>query len=140
MEIQTPRGKIYHDKNGEAQLEWNPEFKSKWNGQFNSAQKFIDNEVLRLNDKYTPFQSGMLTKSGILGTVVGSGNIEYNSIYSRYQYYGKVMVGKAPKQVTDKDLVYTGGPMRGAFWFERMKADNKEQILEGAGKIAGGSK
>jgi len=140
MEIQTPRGRIYQDKNGKAILEWDPNFQQKWNGQFSRAQKFIDNEVLRLNGKYTPFQSGMLTKSGILGTVVGSGDIEYNAIYARYQYYGKVMVGPAPKQVTDKDLVYTGGPMRGAFWFERMKGDHKEAILAGAGKIAGGSK
>jgi hypothetical protein len=28
--------------------------------------------------------------------------------------------------------------MRGAYWFERMKANHKEEILKGAAKIAGG--
>ncbi|MNV62286.1 hypothetical protein D3C71_1548270 [compost metagenome] len=94
--------------------------------------------MLRLSDKYTPFSSGFLKKSGILGTVKGSGNIEYLAPYARYLYYGKVMVGPAPKQVTDRDLVYTGGPMRGSFWFERMKVDHKQEILNGARRIAGG--
>lgn len=140
MEIQTPQGRMYQTKNGTVKIIWNSKYKNKWNNSFNQAQKYVDNEVLRLSDKYTPFQSGFLKKSGILGTVIGSGTVEYNAIHARYQYYGKVMVGPAPKQVTNKDLVYTGGPMRGAFWFERMKADHKDKILAGAKKIAGGSK
>jgi hypothetical protein len=139
MEIQTPSPIKLTNNNVSGTLEWNPNFAGKWNGRFSKAQKYVDSEVLRLSDKYTPFQSGMLKKSGILGTVIGSGTIEYNAIYARYQYYGKVMVGPAPKKVTDKDLVYTGGPMRGSFWFERMKIDHKKQILAGAGRIAGGN-
>lgn len=42
------------------------------------------------------------------------------------------MEGKAPKKVTDRDLVYNGGPQRGALWFERMKVDHKKEILDGA--------
>lgn len=138
MEIQTPSPIKFRGKNLDGAITWNPGFASKWNGRFSNAQKYVDSEVLRLSDKYTPFQNGFLANSGILGTVIGSGLVEYNAIYARYQYYGKVMVGKAPKQVTDKDLVYTGGPIRGSFWFERMKIDHKKSILKGAGRIAGG--
>jgi len=48
------------------------------------------------------------------------------------------MVGPAPKTVTNKDLTFYGGPQRGAFWFERMKAAEGKEIVEGAQKLANG--
>ena len=84
---------------------------------------------------YIPRQSGMLQKSGQLGTVIGSGEVIYNAPYSRYQYYGKVMVGRAPKRLTDRDLTYQGAPKRAALWFERMKADKLDKILKGAQRL-----
>ena len=35
------------------------------------VQQFVDSEVLRLTAPYIPFKTGMLIKSGTLGTVVG---------------------------------------------------------------------
>lgn len=101
------------------------------------VQKFIDSEVLRLCDPLVPLDSGMLKKSGITGTVVGSGKVTYNSPYARYQYYGKLMVGKAPKTLTDIDLQYHSRDSRRCkLWFERMKSQYKDDILRGAKKIA----
>lgn len=101
------------------------------------VQKFIDNEVLRCNEPYVPMDSSKLKQSGIAGTVVGSGNVVYNCPYGRYQYYGKLMVGPAPKQLTNTDLKYhSGDSRRGAFWFERMKADHLDDILRGAKEVA----
>ena len=102
------------------------------------VQKFIDTEVLRYSAPYTPFDTGSLMRSSQTATDAGSGEVVWNTPYARYQYYGKVMVGLPPKQVTDIDLKYQGGGRRGAFWFERMKADHREDILRGAAKIAGG--
>lgn len=102
------------------------------------VQKYIDSEVIRLSRPYTPFLSGALMRSAESGTESGSGEVVYNSPYGRYQYYGKVMVGRAPKTVTDRVLTYSGAPKRGAKWFERMKADCKDDILRGAALIAGG--
>lgn len=102
------------------------------------VQMFIDNEVLRRSNPYMPMQTGLLQKSGILGTKIGSGEVSYNSPYARYLYYGRVMVGRAPKQLTEKDITYHGAPRRGKLWFERMKADHIGGILRGAGKAAGG--
>lgn len=44
------------------------------------------------------------------------------------------------KVLTDKDLVYSTfkEPLAGKLWFERMKADKKQQILRGATAIIGG--
>ena len=113
------------------------------------VQKFIDQECIRLMAPYTPRKSGLLEKAATLGTKIGSGEINQISPYARFQYYGKVMVSsitgspwarRGDKQVlTDRDLVHNKSihPMAGPFWFERMKADKKDEILEGARKIAG---
>lgn len=101
------------------------------------VQKFVDSEVLRLCKPYVPFRNNGLIESGDAQTVVGSGEVIYKTPYARYQYYGKVMIGSPPKQVTDIDLQYHGGGKRGAKWFERMKADHKDDILRGAAKKAG---
>lgn len=101
------------------------------------VQKYIDSEVLRLSDPYVPFDTGNLKKSGQRATEIGSGVVQYNAPYARYQYYGRVMVGPAPKQVTNTPLTYQGAPKRGKLWFERMKADHKAAILQGARKKAG---
>jgi len=112
------------------------------------VQKFIDQEVIRLMDPYTPNFNGVLIKSATLGTKIGSGEIHQNAPYARYQYYGKLMVSSITgsawshgesKVLTDKDLSYNThkNSQAGAFWFERMKADKQEQILRGARKIAG---
>ncbi len=102
------------------------------------AQKFVDNEVLKRCAKYIPFRTGALMNMGTLGTVIGSGEVAWIGVKPRYLYYGKVMVGPAPKTVTDKDLVYYGGPQRGAFWFERMKSAEGEEIIKGLQKLVNG--
>ena len=101
------------------------------------VQKHIDSEVLRLSDTYVPLDTDDLKKSGQRATEIGSGIVQYNTPYARYQYYGRVMVGTAPKQVTNIPLTYQGAPKRGKLWFERMKADHKTAILQGARKKAG---
>lgn len=138
MRIETPRGRIIQSKTGKAKLEWNPDFVPHWDGAYSEAQEFVDNEVLRLSDPYVPMQSSMLKLSGKLGTMPGSGDVIYNAPHARYHYYGKVMEGRAPKKLTERDLKHHGAPKRGPFWFERMKSDKKEQILRGAVKIMKG--
>ncbi len=103
------------------------------------AQRFLDNEVLRTTEPYVPLDTGKLKQAGILGTTIGSGEIVYNSPYARYQYYGKLMVGKAPKTLTNTDLDYhSGDSKRGAMWFERSKADNLDAWLDGVADVIGG--
>ena len=118
-------------------------------GPFGPVQKFIDQECIRLMAPYTPFRAGILEKSATLGTKIGSGEINQIAPYARYQYYGKLMVSSLTgsawarqgekKILTDVDLQYDTSrhPLAGKLWFERMKADKKDQILEGARKVAG---
>lgn len=102
------------------------------------VQKFVDNEVQKRCAKYIPFRTGALMNMGIMGTVIGSGEVAWIGVKPRYLYYGKVMVGPAPKTVTNKDLTYYGGPQRGAFWFERMKAAEGQEIVKGAQELING--
>jgi hypothetical protein len=134
--IQTPRGKIIIGKNGKAELKWNSAkftgggggSDGSWQGRYSDAQKFVDSEVLRLCEPYTPLLTSMLIKSGILGTDIGSGTVQWIAPYARYQYY---LVRKTKSET---------GPLRGSFWFQRMKEVHGKKILEGARRIAGGSK
>lgn len=139
--VETPRGKIIQTKSNNgtivAELKWKPGFGSEYSAKYNQAQSFVDSEVLRLCDPLTPMRSKALILSGTLATDVGSGLVQYNAPCARYHYYGKLMVGPAPKKLTEIDLTYEGAPQRGAFWFERMKANDAKAILKGAGKIVG---
>lgn len=122
--ITTPRGSVIVNGNGKAELTWNPSFAANRNGSFDRIQKFVDSEVLRRSSPRVPFQTGMLDRSGKLGTVVGSGEVKYIAPYARAQYYN-----------TSETRPYDSN--RGAKWFERMKVAEKNDILEGAKKLGG---
>lgn len=129
--ITTPRGTVFTttSKSGttKAVLEWNADFGSKMTGNFSRAQKFVDSEVLRFCSARVPVDTHMLRLSGVLGTVVGSGEVQYIAPYSAYQYYK-----------TAPSRVYDG--RRGGMWFERGKATERARILAGARQIAGGGR
>lgn len=95
-----------------------------------SVQKFIDSTVLSLNEPFVPFDIGTLIKSGKLHTQIGSGKVIYNTPYARRWYY-------MPARFEGGSGSGTATIGRGNYWFERMKAQYKDQILEGAKKIAG---
>ena len=86
---------------------------------------FLRGEVERYSDPYIPFSKGELKNNK---SHPNSYSIKYNTPYARYQYHGKVMIGKAPKRVTNKDLTYNGAPQRGAFWDKRMWSDRGKEI------------
>ncbi len=103
---------------------------------FSKAQKVLDSEVLRRCDPYVPMDTGMLKKSGILGTVIGSGKIVYTAPYARRQYYTNKGMGR---QGTRKRSSRNHKGLRGAYWFERMKADQKDDILRKVVDVLGKS-
>ena len=92
-EIKTPRGVVYKSMNqfgeSEVKLEWNPGMGQEWSEKFNSAQAWLDQQVLADCDPYVPFRTGMLRNLGILGTKPGSGEVIWLGPYARYQYYLK---------------------------------------------------
>lgn len=91
------------------------------------VQKFIDTECLRLTNEKMPKDSNALIRSGTDNTVIGSGEIRYRTPYARRLYYHPEYNFSTEKN-----------PEAGAYAFERMKQQYKEQILAGAKKIAKG--
>ena len=119
------------------------------------VQEFIDKKVISLCDPKVPFRTGVLKHSAITASAIGQGLVVYDTSYARYLYYGEVYGPNIPifeagelagfwsppgqkKHPTGRPLTYSGAPERGAFWFERMKAEHGEDILRGAAALAGG--
>lgn len=106
-------------------------------------QRYIDQEVLRRMAPFTPFQTGMLQ----MNAYGKNGEVVYTAPYARFLYYGKVMVSPSTgstwakngeeKIRTQRSLQFKEAPMRGAYWFLRMKSQYRQEILKGAGKRIG---
>ena len=111
------------------------------------AQRRAVSEVYRLSDPYVPFRSGALKNT----VTTDRRSLTYNVPYARYHWYGKVMGpnfqtaegtwrspnGK-PKQLTDRDMTYSGAPTRGPRWTERMMIDRKDELLRSIAVVTGG--
>lgn len=100
------------------------------------ARQFITNDIAKRSEPYTPKQTGIL-----LNTMhVTPKTIVYNEPYATFLWYGKLMLGEEThspfarkderKYVTDTNLHYHGESKRGAFWTERMWAEEQDMIIE----------
>lgn len=114
-----------------------------WEG--GPVQKLVDSECMRYMGDYMPRrQVGELEHMMVLATTIGSGEIDTPGPFAHYLYEGILYVSPTTgsawakkneiKVPTGKELTYAGTPMRGKKWFERMKADHKEDILQSARK------
>ena len=90
------------------------------------AQTWLDDEVLKDCAPYVPRITGALERSGIDGTVIGSGEVIYNSPYAKAQYYGYF------------NHSTQAHPQACREWFEVSKAMNKAKWIAGAKKLGGG--
>lgn len=112
------------------------------------VQRFFTNEVWRLSDDYVPFDTGMLKNNAAMEP----DKILYMSIYSKYQWYGELMVDldylvgafphtkngiqdgffsrpRVPKILDPKGRKLNNFEgLRGPYWTQRMWADRHEQI------------
>ena len=119
------------------------------------VQAVVDEAVLRYCAPKVPFDTGHLIRQALQTSIIGQGLIVYGTPYARYLYYGEVYGPNIPifeagelagfysppgqkKHPTGRALTYQGAPERGAFWFERMKAEHREDIVREAAAAAGG--
>lgn len=100
-------------------LQYAPDFTVKSEKNFAQAQSYIDNEVVKRLEDYTPIamprfpNRGKMSRSHKIQT---PGVIINTEPTARKEYY----INKG-----------FSGKLRGKFWLERMKADHKEDILRG---------
>lgn len=113
MKITTDRGTLLVNASGKAIIRWNKSAPPTQEN-FDKLQVFIDNTVVRHMDAYVPMRTGMLKKSVILGSTMGSGELVFIAPYAHKRYYSKNgrLSGK-----------------RGRRWFHRMWAARKDTII-----------
>lgn len=82
-----------------------------------NAQRFFTNEIKRLSDPYTPFDTGQLKTN----VDVQSNKIIYKVPYAKRQYYEN-----------------KGKGMKGKQWVIRMWSDRGSEIVNSVAKLVGG--
>jgi len=129
--IETPRGRIIRVKwqggRTTCRLLWKKGFAPERTRQMQTVQACVDMAVLRYCQPYIPMRTGMLMRSGDLGTEAGAGVVRYIAPYAHRLYYGK-----------DFNFDRTAHPNAGPLWFDRMLVDHKGDILREAAATAGG--
>lgn len=109
------------------------------------VQKLVDSECMRYMGDYMPrIQKGHLEHGMKIATVAGSGVIEVPGPDAHYLHEGILYVSPTTKRAwaklyeikvpakPEKELTYFGAPMRGKKFFDRMKADHKDDVLRSA--------
>ena len=116
------------------------------------VQRIIDQKIIDFCQPYVPASPNRtLEFSAQVSTEIGSGMVVWNTPYAHYQYTGVVygpnipviedgvLMGwfsppGRPKHPTGRELTYdkSQNPQAGPYWFERMKADRLNDILEEA--------
>lgn len=102
------------------------------------AAEYLANLVAQKCDKRVPMQSGELKgQRKIVDDGDGVG-IQYTQPYAHYQYYGRVMAGRAPKHYTIKKLTYNQPAMRGSKWDKRTMQAEGDAIVSAFAQYVGG--
>lgn len=94
------------------------------------VQRFHTQNVLRRIQKYMPYRTGATIKLMVVQTDISKPEIILDVPYGKYLYYGKVMVGRAPKSVTDRPLRYTRtkNTRAGPFWDRALVAAERAAL------------
>lgn len=114
MKITTERGTLFSTAKGNSTLLWNRTGAKQLEENFDKVQIFIDNTVVRHMDAYVPKRTGILKKSVILGSKMGSGELVFIAPYAHKRYYSSNTKLKGK---------------RGSRWFHRMWAARKNAIV-----------
>ena len=111
----------------DARIEMNiQQTQGRFSSKYVAAQMYLDNEVLKDCTPYVPMNTGQLMRSGINATVIGSGEVVWNTPYASKCYYGNMNFRK------------TKHPLACRQWFEVAKGVNKKKWIDGAEKALKG--
>lgn len=113
--------KIIMQPGNSKELVWAADFAQRKNSGFAKARGKIAEHVAKVTDEYVPMLQGTLKNSVQTASDWEAGQIVYNTIYARYQYYLH-------------DLGHTYQGKRGPHWGERSVKDHKSDIDDTARK------
>lgn len=108
------------------------------------ALRMLKSEISKDTEPYVPMRDGMLRRSVTTSLRTNAPKLIWDSVYAKFLYYGKVMVGRITKRpwarkgetkiVTGKDLTYSQ-PGTGPNWFNRSKKVNLQKWLKVAREV-----
>jgi len=109
--------------NIEAKIEFDvSKLKAKSAADILRRQKILDAMVLRDSNLFCPHVTGALQKSAVIHTVIGSGEVVWQTPYAAFQYYNwKGIQG------------HNDNPRATSKWFETAKARYLDKWLEAIG-------
>lgn len=110
-------------------IQMSPGFERETESLFQRKQVQVDTDVAKRMEPYTPKKTGKKIDVGATGSPRGSGTVSYKSGIARENYYRNLGTG-----VGGMNAKKNRG-LRGKQWFERMKADHKNDILKGAQNV-----
>lgn len=90
--------------------------KARISAAIHKAQMKLDQQVITDSNYFVPLKEGVLQKSAIINTVIGSGLVKWRTPYARAQYYG-----------VNFDHSKQRNPNACAKWFEAAKARKVKQ-------------
>lgn len=96
------------------------------------AQMFHTKNVMLRIQRFMPYLTGATIKIMTNQTDISKPEIVLEVPYAKYLYYGKVMIGPAPKKVIDVPLKYTKtyNPDAGPFWDRKLVAAEGDQLAQ----------
>ena len=108
---------------------------------FSKARKKVKSSIVRSCDPFMPFNKGGLTKSVVPSMSKDDAFLIWNSVYARFLYEGKVMVGinsrsawanrGEQKVIIDKDISFRNNKAdSGSHWFEKAKKKDKKNWIK----------
>lgn len=121
MGVFKEKNQIIMQPGNSSEIVWSPHFAADKNQQLAKARGKIAEHVAKATDEYVPFLQGTLKNSVQTASDWEAGQIVYNTIYARYQYYLH-------------DLGHTYQGKRGPHWGERSVKDHRADIQETARK------
>ncbi|MDF2950786.1 MAG: minor capsid family protein [Anaerocolumna sp.] len=86
-------------------------------------------QALKDCNQYVPKDQGDLIRSSEIQSQLEKGLLIWSTPYARYQYYGVVMIGRAPKVATDTPLKYTRSGAR-KMWAHYARSVHGEEWRE----------
>ena len=124
--VPQPKDRTVNRNGAKITVHFRSGFGKEMTGNVQQWQKALDSEVMRLMEPYMPLDTGMMIKSMMVTTVIGSGRVEVNTPYAMAVLRGKSSVGRPT------------GPLRGPQYFERFKADKLPTLRASVAKLTGG--
>lgn len=99
------------------------------------ATEFFRDKVDAYCDPYIPFAGGSGNHLKNFKTYPNKHSIKYGAPYAHYHFIGKKAIGSSrsagvKRKISNIDMKYQGGPLRGPHWDTRMMNNRGKEIIK----------